>query len=79
MIFSHAEAQQTLTRDQAARAAQVSVATIDRAIASGQLRVKRVGRRVLITRNAFTQWLSDEQDQLRPETADGQGLRSFAG
>lgn len=60
MIQAASTEPEVLTREQAARKAQVSQATIDRSIAAGQLKVRRIGRRVLITKAAFTKWLEDE-------------------
>ncbi|WP_156252577.1 helix-turn-helix domain-containing protein [Pseudactinotalea terrae] len=42
-----------LTRAEAAQAARVSRATLDRWIATGHLPVVRLGRRVLVTRSAL--------------------------
>ena len=51
---------ETLTRQQAARSAQVGLSTLDRAIQRGELRVKRAGRRVVILRSEFVRWLQGD-------------------
>lgn len=48
---------ETLTRQQAARTAQVGLSTLDRAIQRGELRAKRIGRRVVILQTEFVRWL----------------------
>jgi len=44
----------------AAKRLGVSRATVDRLIASGELRAKRAGRRVLITETALLDFLNDD-------------------
>jgi excisionase family DNA binding protein len=54
-----------LTRAEVADAASVSVATVDRAIAIGELPALRIGpgrRLVRIHRDAFTAWLNHSEE-----------------
>jgi excisionase family DNA binding protein len=44
-------------RDEAAEMLGISVRTLDRLIAEKQLQVRRIGRRVLITRDVLTQFV----------------------
>ena len=51
----------TLNRQQAAELAQISISSLDRAIYHKELRVTRVGRRVVIPRQFFEEWLFGSQ------------------
>ncbi len=50
----------TLTRQQAARKAQIGLSTLDRAIQRGEIKVKRAGRRVVILQSEFARWLQGD-------------------
>lgn len=50
----------TLTREQAAISAQVGLSSIDRAIRLGKLKVKKIGRRVIILESEFKRWLESD-------------------
>lgn len=54
---------EVFTRAQAARKAQVSLCTLDRAIKAGDLRVKRLSRKILIPRSAFYEWINGESQE----------------
>jgi excisionase family DNA binding protein len=45
-----------LTREEAARLARVSLASLDRAVARGEVPTKCIGRRRLFPRLAFVEW-----------------------
>jgi excisionase family DNA binding protein len=51
-----------LTREDAAREANVSLDTIRRAINKGSLRAKKVGRRYLVDRAALREWFDGLED-----------------
>lgn len=62
---------ETLTRVQAARKAQVSISSIDRAIYTGDLRARRIGSRVIILQSEFARWLrGDESPQSDQPTGE---------
>lgn len=48
-----------VTRDEAAERLKVSKSTLDRLIANGELRAKRIGRRVVISDDEITRYLTD--------------------
>ena len=45
----------------------LSITTVDRLIRAGQLRVLRVGRRVLIPRQVFQEWLQAQAERPQEE------------
>ncbi len=51
-----------LTRDEAAVAARTSKDRIDKAIRSGQLKAKQLGRRIVIPVSALEAWLDSQPD-----------------
>lgn len=51
-----------LTRDEAAEAARVSKDRIDKAIRSGALKAKQMGRRIVIRVTDLEAWLDSQPD-----------------
>jgi excisionase family DNA binding protein len=51
-----------LSKQEAAERARVSLAQLDRAIASGELRTKKVGRRVILHVDWVDAWLASPEE-----------------
>jgi excisionase family DNA binding protein len=60
-------AQEYLTRQEVVTMTSLSITTVDRLIRAGQLRVLRVGRRVLIPRQVFQEWLQAQAERPQEE------------
>ena len=55
-----------LTREETAGALRLSLRTVDNLIARGELRVRRVGRRVLIPTDEVTRFANGVRDEATP-------------
>ena len=53
------------TREEAAHAAGISLASLDRAVARGEVPTKRIGRRRMFPRDAFEQWCKKPDEGFR--------------